>query len=222
VRRENLNVFDLPFTVGTLVLDPDVGQMDVPIDDRQVMTSRPLCDLEGICVAFSPATFAIEITKKSLVVPLELVVQNHPPHDCASTPQAVGSVQVGAVELRVMGQLARLHDACVELLTRLLRIATTVSLEEMVPTVGERDEGGLLATHDVGNRVDQPGFPQLPEIAVSRIQRPLAMIEQVLRGHDPKRTGSRQDTHLRRTQIEGLIPVSNGASGRTAREIERA
>jgi hypothetical protein len=62
----------------------------------------------------------------------------------------------------------------------------------------------------------------LPKITVSRIRGLLAMIEEVLRGHHSKGTRRRQDAHLRRAQVDGLIPVSNGASRRAPRQIERA
>jgi len=73
VRRDNLDVFDLSFTAGMLVLDPDVRKMAVPIDDGQIVASRRLRDLaiERICSAFSSATFAIQAAKESLAVPLE-------------------------------------------------------------------------------------------------------------------------------------------------------
>jgi hypothetical protein len=130
VRSNNLDVFDLPLTVGTLVLDPDVGQMDVPIYDRQIVASGPLCNLaiDRICIPLSSATLAVEVLKKSLVVPLELVVQNHPPHNAASTPQAVGGVQIGPVELSVMGQFA--GSRCLrELRHPLVRVAAPVTLD---------------------------------------------------------------------------------------------
>jgi hypothetical protein len=161
MRRDHLNVFDLPFTVGALVLDSDIGEMDVSVDNGQVVASSPLCDLAIACIriAFRLATFAIQVAKETLVVPLELVVQDHALHDGASTPQPAGGVQIGPVELSVVGQLAGFHDACVELLSRLPRVATAVSLEKVSSTVGERDERGLLTAHDIRNRVDQPGFP---------------------------------------------------------------
>jgi hypothetical protein len=48
VRRDDLDVFDLSIAVRSLVLDPNVGKMDVAVDHRKVTAGSPLRDVGGV------------------------------------------------------------------------------------------------------------------------------------------------------------------------------
>src|SRR5437870_1695585 len=44
MRRQDLEVFDLPAAVGPLVFDTQIGELDVVVENGQVVGVRPLVD----------------------------------------------------------------------------------------------------------------------------------------------------------------------------------
>ena len=78
LRRHDLDVFDLPIAVRPLVLNPNVGEMDVAVDHGKVTTSGPLRDIGGMAVGilFLPAALPLQAMEEPLIVPLQLVVED--------------------------------------------------------------------------------------------------------------------------------------------------
>ena len=100
------------------VLDARVGELDVPVLVRQFVFDGPAVDLvrRSIGPAVAVGSTAIALLQELLVIALELVVEDDAADHRALFAEALGLLQVRAVDLRVVGQLARLPKARVELL----------------------------------------------------------------------------------------------------------
>ena len=78
VRRDDLDVLALPSAIGLLVLDADVGEMDLVIEVRQVVLVRPFANLIGraIRMAVVVVVVLVPLVEPALVLALELVVED--------------------------------------------------------------------------------------------------------------------------------------------------
>jgi hypothetical protein len=140
----DLDVFVARPPVTIFVLDPGIREVDMAVLVRQVVFACPSCDLLRLpiwsSVAILPA--AIAFVQEPLVVALQLVVQDHAIDSAALLAEAVLSVEVGAIDLRVVRQLARLSEAGVERLARLpgaFLSVVTIRFEQVSAAVGEED-----------------------------------------------------------------------------------
>ena len=129
--------------VSVLVLNPRVREPDVPIVVRQLVFPRPTCNLFGLTVRPAVAVLlaAIALVQEPLIVALELVVEDDAPDPAASVPQSLLGALVGAIDLGVVRQLARLSDAGVEGLAGLVRAVVTfvsVGFEQVSSAVRQR------------------------------------------------------------------------------------
>jgi hypothetical protein len=90
--------------------------VDITVLVRQVVFARPSCDLLRLpvrpAIAILPA--AIAFVQESLVVALQLIVQDHAIYSPALLAQPLLGAEVSAVDLRVVRQLTRLSEARVE------------------------------------------------------------------------------------------------------------
>ena len=123
MRRDDLDVLDLALTIRAVVFNAHVGKMDVTIDDRKVAPCGPFRNISScrICVALGTSAIAIQVAEKSLIVALELVVEGDAPYSTALAAEAFLRTSVCPIDLGVVGQLARLPEAGVESLARLVR-----------------------------------------------------------------------------------------------------
>ena len=82
MRRDDLEVFDLPATIPVLVLDADIGKLDVLVLVRQPVRQRPLPNLVGRAIGPAVAVpfLAIALLEEALIVALQLVVEDHAPN----------------------------------------------------------------------------------------------------------------------------------------------
>jgi len=151
-----------------LVFEPDVREMDLLIEVRQVVLVRPAFDLSRVpirsAVAVRPPT--IRLLQPFLILALELRLEDDAPNVGALLPEALFFAQVGAVHLDVVRELARATDACVErLLTAILTVAP-VRLKQVPPALRQRD--GALAAFEF-YRVSQAFVAQVAEVWFPRI-----------------------------------------------------
>ena len=102
--------------VAVLVLDPGVRKPDVPIVVRQLVLARPPRDLLGLAIRPAVAVLlaAIALVQEALIVALQLVVEDDAPNPAALAAEALLGALVGAIDLGVVRQLARLPEAGVE------------------------------------------------------------------------------------------------------------
>ncbi len=97
----------LEAAVGRLVLDPQVGQLEMVADHREVVRLG-----EGPTVLFEGGVGgSVRAVQVLLVVALELVVEDDPHDAPALTLDARRLRAKEAVDLGVVPELARLHDA---------------------------------------------------------------------------------------------------------------
>jgi hypothetical protein len=117
----DLDVFVARPPVAVFVLDPGIREVDMTVVARQVVFPSPSCDLLGLPIRSSVAVLPapIALVQESLVVALQLVVQDDPIHPAALLADTLLSAQVCAIDLRVVRQFSRLSEAGVERLTRL-------------------------------------------------------------------------------------------------------
>ena len=115
---------------------------------RQVVFARPSCDLLWLAIRSSVAVLlaAIALVKELLVIALQLVVQDYAIHPAALLAEALLGAQVGAIDLRVVCQLARLSETGIERLPRLPRpflSLVPIRLEEVPAAIG-KDNGAVV------------------------------------------------------------------------------
>jgi hypothetical protein len=122
----------------------------VPIVIRQIVFTRPPCNLFGLTVRSAVAVLlaAIPLVEESLIVALQLIVEDDAPDPAATIPQALLCALVGAIDLGVVRQLARLPQAGPKRLTRLARAVVafvSVGFEEIAPAV-RQGNGAVVET----------------------------------------------------------------------------
>ena len=97
----------------------------MPVVVRQLVLPRPPRDLFGLAIRPAVAVLlaAIALVEEPLIVALELVVEDDAPDPSALAPESLLGALVGAIDLGVVRQLARLPEAGVEGLAGLVRCA---------------------------------------------------------------------------------------------------
>jgi hypothetical protein len=102
--------------VGVFVLDSGIREPDVPIVVRQFVFTRPPCNLFGLTVRPAVAVLlaAIALVEESLIVALQLVVEDDAPNPTALAAETLLGALVGAIDIGVVGQLARLSETGIE------------------------------------------------------------------------------------------------------------
>jgi hypothetical protein len=103
--------FDVLVAVASveLVLDAEVREVDVVIEVRQVVFAGPFFDFRRVAIRSPVAvgSAAIVLLEPRLILALELLIEDHPMDVRALLAQAFLLAEIGAIELSVMGQLAR-------------------------------------------------------------------------------------------------------------------
>jgi len=136
--------------VSVLVLDARIREPDVPIVVRQIAFTCPPRNLFGLTVRPTVAVLlaAIALVQESLIVALQLVVEDDALDPAATIPQSLLGALVRAIDLGVVRQLARLPEAGPERLTRLVRAVVafvSIGFEEISPAV-RQDDGTVVRT----------------------------------------------------------------------------
>ena len=127
-------------TISVFVLDAGIRETDVPIVVRQLVFPRPTRNLFGLTVRPAVAVLlaAIALVEESLIVALQLVVEDDAPNPTALAAETLLGALVGAIDVRVMRELARLSDTGVEGLAGLVVAVVTlvaVGLEQVTSAV---------------------------------------------------------------------------------------
>jgi hypothetical protein len=96
MRRDDLDVLDSVLTIRAVVFNAHVGKVDVAIDDGKVATCGPFGNISsgGVCVTLGTSAIAIHVAEESLVVALELVIQDHSSDGRTTASQPFGRMQV--------------------------------------------------------------------------------------------------------------------------------
>ena len=120
--RNDLHILVVAAAVDLLVFDPQVGEMDLLIEVRQVVFERPLFDLPHIAIGVAVVVLALPIAlvQPLLVLALELVVEDHTFDARVAFFEAVRDAEVRLVDLRVVFELALTLETRIKLLARVL------------------------------------------------------------------------------------------------------
>jgi hypothetical protein len=156
----DLEILESSAPVRSFVFDANVGKMDVAVDERKIVFTRPLGDLALPLLPFPlllviAATLSIQVTKEALVIPLQLVVEHDTLYFSATIAKAITRVNVCAVQFGVMCQFSRLDDASIEGLLGLVSVPFSMRFEEVSSTFGQRHQRCFATFNDMGNRADE-------------------------------------------------------------------
>jgi hypothetical protein len=151
VHRGDLDILVIPPPIGLLVLDAQVGEVDLVVEVREVVFPRPFLDLMRLAIRASIGivTVFIPFVQPALVLTLELVVEDDAIDACPALPEALGFTEVRAIDLGIVFDLARLLEVRIEILRMVVatvrRIVAAVGLQH-VPTLFRQDDGYLPVT----------------------------------------------------------------------------
>jgi hypothetical protein len=195
----------------------------VAVDEREIVLTGPLRDLALSVVSFAGLLIApavpIQIPQKALIVALELVVQDDSTYVSSTITESLARVEICAIQFRIVRELSRLHDACVEGLFGLVSVPFSMRLDNFTSTVRQRHQGRLATFDDVRDRTDEAKLSQVPKVAIARVGGPAMVVPQLVRGHDPEGTRGREDANLRLAQVVHLAPVTNRPTRRPSRQV---
>ncbi len=161
-----------------LVLDPEVRKVQAVIEVRELAFTGPFFDLMRVPIR-APVTIrptAIVFLEKALVLALEVLLEDHAVYLRTLLAEPLLSAEVGAIEGRVVRQLTRPTDACMERLVTDIAAVAPVRVEEVASTRSQGD-GALASVERHGP--NQPFVLQVTEIVVAVPKRQIPWIAQV-------------------------------------------
>lgn len=112
----DLDVLPSDIAASVFIFDADVGEMNLIVEVRQLVLTSPLLNLfeTPIRSAVAIAIAAIAFLEKALILAFQLPIELHAQNSGIAVLQPLRCLQVGAIELRVVGSLARLVGARIE------------------------------------------------------------------------------------------------------------
>jgi hypothetical protein len=116
VGRGYFDVVVIPAAVWLLIFDPQVGEMDLVIEVREVVLERPGLNLFRVAIGMAVVVIAVAIplVEPLLIVALELVVEYDAIDARAALLEAFGFTKIGATDLGVVFQFTLAFEARVE------------------------------------------------------------------------------------------------------------
>jgi len=218
VAGHDLNVIVAWAPVSVFVFDPGIREVNMAVLVRQVMFTRPSRYFPWLPVRSSIAVLpaAITLVQKSLVVALQLVVQDDAVHSAALLADTLLSAQVCAIDLRVVIKFSRLSEARVERLAWLVTAAITlvpICLEQVPAAFGEYD-GAVVGVE--WRRVQQTlSF----EVALGSAC-VLAAVVEITLGHDPKGADRTEHPAFRAVDLIHAVAAPHWPALTTAWQVE--
>jgi hypothetical protein len=220
VGGDDLEILMPRAAVSILVLDARVREPDVPIVVRQLVFPRPACNLFGLPVRPTVTLFlaSIALVEESLIVALQLIVEDDALNPTALAAEALLSALISAIDLRVVRQLARLSQTRVEVLAGFVRAVVafaSVGFEKVSTAIGQ-DNGAIVGTERA--RPNQSLAFEVPS-ALTRTVRIVAQIVQIAFGHNPECADSRQHSALCAADLVDTLSLPNGPALTPTRQI---
>jgi hypothetical protein len=116
VGRGYFDVVVIPAAVWLLIFDPQVGEMDLVIEVREVVLERPGLNLFRVAIGMAVVVIAVAIplVEPLLIVALELVVEYDAIDAGVALLEAFGFTKIGATDLGVVFQFTLAFEAGVE------------------------------------------------------------------------------------------------------------
>jgi hypothetical protein len=232
VNRGDLHVAMKVVSVQVEIVDPNVGEMDVSVEVREVVFEPPAFDFAirpiGSTVGIGVA--AIALVEPLLVLPFELVVEGDMVDAIAALEKPIDLVQVRLEDLRIVLQLPRFHEPGVELLMplfvtrivlpRIVIALVSVCLQQALAAVGQEHSHVPLTRHASG--IDEAQFAEVSQFAVALVQRPIVAVAEVLSWDDSEGADGRQRAALRTSQRVLAVAVEHSLALGSAGQVELA
>jgi hypothetical protein len=236
VPRHDLEVLVALPSIAILEFHARVREADPTLLNRQAMLAGPVGDLARASPrpAVTHGSPVMALLEESLIVPLQLVVDDNAANTSSALADSRLCSQVGAVDPRVVGQLARLLDAYsparartsappqpgVELLARPALHLAAVGPQQVAAGVGQDDDVAVARVETDG--LDEPAALQMPEargvLAISSIA--LSRVAQVFDLNDTERADGGQQPTLVAVQVVRAVAIAHALSLGTARQID--
>jgi hypothetical protein len=147
----DFDVLVLSEAIAVLVLDADVRKVNVAIEVGEVVLACPGLNLTNVVIRAAVAVFSATVAplSEALILPFELVVEGDTPDAPSLVTETLFGPEVSPVDLTIVGQLARLPEARVELLAGVSSVLVTpletVGFEE-VPAAARQENDPLART----------------------------------------------------------------------------
>ena len=157
--------------------------------------------------------------RNTLIVALELVVEDDAPDPPALVAEALLGTLVGAIDLRVVRQLARLPEARIENLTGFvaaLGAFVAVGLEEIPAALGQ-DDGSVVRTERTP--ANQPFVLEMPK-APPRALSVLTQVVEITLGDHSKRADRRQRAAFGAVDLVHAVTLAYRLPLASTREVE--
>ena len=199
VLGRDLEVLPADVAVHVLVLDAHIGKMDVSVEAWQPVVARPVLDLcrGAVGPSVAVALAAVALLQEPLVLSFQLAVQFDAEDAGPSGLEAFCGLQVGTIELRVVGTLPRPVCARVEGLA-VVRVSGSVAFEQAAAVLCQRDRA-FMFVH--GHALDESLVLEVPQLG-----RLATCISEIAFRDDPKRTDRHQ--RARFGSVQGVVSIA--------------
>jgi hypothetical protein len=151
VLGRDLDVLVRPAAITVLVPDADVGKVHVAIEVGEVVLARPGLDFANVVIRTAVAILSATVAPlpEPLILAFELVVEGDAPDAPSLAAETRFGPQESPVDLSVVGQLARLPEARVELLagvSSVLVIPLATAGFKEIPAAARQEHDALPGT----------------------------------------------------------------------------
>ena len=138
VRRRDFYVDDVPAPVWELIFEPEIGEAYVVVQHGEIVGVGPSGNLLPSAIGTSGAVRAVAVSllKESLILALQLVVEDDAPDVRITSGQALCLTQVRTIEIGVVSEFTFSSGSRIEGLARLL-FARSVMLQQRAAPLGE-------------------------------------------------------------------------------------
>jgi hypothetical protein len=201
------------------ILDPQIGEVDLFIEVRQLVLAGPRLDLfvGPIGAAVGIGAVAIPFVKPRLVLTLELVVERDAIDVRPSLAQALRGAFRGAIDLVVVFALALAFEAMPERLA-VTWLTIAMVFEEAPSFLRQRDR--ILARTWHPRDLDELLLAEVAQVARPRIERPIMAVAEITTGDHSKCPDGRERARFRSTQRVFAIAIPHALTFESARQIE--
>ena len=172
-------------------------------------------------VAIRPAiavvAVAIPFLEELLIVGLQLVLEDDAVDVRALFVKALGLLEICPIELRIVLQLARPLNAVMEVLPFAGIVGRPSRFEKVAAFLRQRDHRRVAIDAD---GLHQAGLAQMPQLAVTRVERLVEGVAQVVGAGDAEGADAAQRARLRAAQRVVVAVIVDVLAFEAAREID--
>jgi hypothetical protein len=232
MNRGDLHVAVQVLSVRVEEVDPNVGKMDVSVEVRKVMLERPAFNftLRPVGSAVGIRIAAIALVEPLLVLAFQLVIEGDALDTTVALQKAIDLVQVRLEHLRIVLELARFDQTCIELLmpfvltwivlARIVVAVASMRLQEALTSVGQEHRHVPVTRHP--SRVDEAQFAEVAELGIPRVQGPIVAVAEVLGWDNTEGADGRQSATLRTAQRVLTVAVEYALTLGSAGKVKLA